>query len=434
MIKRTNLMPALQPAGTVAQLLAASNVGQPEWWQQLAEIGTPLVEQQTGSDVRMSYFWRDSGGSQPQTVQVYIDVNGVTDHHSQQPETMQHLAGTDVWYWSAAIDPRWRGSYSLIPVNASQLPPDFSQDADTARQQQRAWWISLFPLAIADPLNPLRPHFTSRRKALSAAHMPDAPVQQGWRTFDSGGDIDADAARLHRFHWQSRLLGNQRPIWLYTSGESAQPEQRPLIIVLDGQNWAQNIPIYAAIDQQTAAGQLPAACWLFIDVIDMAHRGQELPCNPHFWKAVQQELLPLSRRLTPFSDDAQRTVVSGQSYGGLAALYAGLHWPQRFGRILSQSGSFWWPDVNIMHHPETDNTGWLTKQVARRQQSAATLKIFMESGSTEEDIGFVNQQMLSALTAASLQVAYREYIGGHDPLCWRGGLIDGVQALLKDTL
>ncbi|MFS2225033.1 enterochelin esterase [Pantoea sp. B65] len=426
-------MPALQPQGCTAQLLAAANLGQQQWWQQLAEIGTPLAEAQPGKDVMMSYFWRDPAGNEQQssTVQVYIDVDGVTDHHSQQPQSMQRLSGTDVWYWSALIDPRWRGSYCLIPISRNHLPPAFSADAATASQQQRQWWISLFPLAIADPLNPLRPHFTSRRQALSPAHMPAAPQQPGWQDFDSGANIAADPARLQRFHWQSRLLGNQRPIWLYTSGASALPEQRPLIIMLDGQNWAQNMPLYSAIDRQTAGGQLPAACWLFIDVIDMVHRGQELPCNPHFWQALQQELLPQARSLTPFSDDPQRTVVAGQSYGGLAALYAGLHWPQRFGRVLSQSGSFWWPDLKVMAQPDAQQSGWLTKQVARRKAAAADLSIFMESGSTEADISFVNRQMLQALQAAGLRVNYREYIGGHDPLCWRGGLIDGLQTLLN---
>ena len=67
-----------------------------------------------------------------------------------------------------------------------------------------------------------------------------------------------------------------------------------------------------------------------------------------------------------FSERADRTVVAGQSYGGLAAMYAGLHWPARFGRILSQSGSFWWPNVRLVTHfseAEEQEMGWLTGQV-----------------------------------------------------------------------
>ncbi|MEX0632289.1 alpha/beta hydrolase-fold protein [Serratia ureilytica] len=51
-----------------------------------------------------------------------------------------------------------------------------------------------------------------------------------------------------------------------------------------------------------------------------------------------------------------RTVVAGR-YGGLAALYAGLHWPARFGHVLSQSGSFWWPTVQFVTQFE-NATNW----------------------------------------------------------------------------
>ncbi|WP_437612567.1 enterochelin esterase [Erwinia sp. V71] len=427
-----NRMPALQPEGSAARLLAADNRGQQAWWQQLAQIGTPLVEAQSGNDVTMSYFWRDPAGNEhtSPTVKVYIDINGITDHHSPDPEHMQRIAGTDIWHWSTVVDARWRGGYNLIPIDASKLPPEYSDDPATASQQQREWWMTLLlEHTIADPLNPLRPHFNSRRKPLSSAHMPHAPVQAGWQAYDAGEAVDADAGRLQRFHWQSTLLANQRPVWLYTTGDTAQPDQRPLIIMLDGQNWAQNIPIWSALDSQTAAGLLPAACWLFIDVIDLAHRGQELPCNEPFWQAVQQELLPQARRYATFSEEADRTVVTGQSYGGLAALYAGLFWPQRFGRILSQSGSFWWPDPELLRN-NAEETGWLTRQVTSGDAAHSGLTIFMESGTTEADIGYVNQQMLQALKSTTHQVSYREYIGGHDNLCWRGGLIDGLQALL----
>ncbi len=49
------------------------------------------------------------------------------------------------------------------------------------------------------------------------------------------------------------------------------------------------------------------------------------------------------KAIAPFSDRADHAVVAGQSFGGLSALYVGLHWPERFGCVLSQSGSYWWP-------------------------------------------------------------------------------------------
>jgi len=426
-----------QPEGTAAGFLTAADAGQPQWWQKLSQLGTPLIEPAGNNQVKMNYFWRDPAGTEQHSaiVRVYIDINGITDHHSREPQSLQRLAGTDIWHGSATVDARWRGSYSLIPIVTSQLPPVFSRDDSIASQQQREWWISLFPLAIADPFNPLRNHFNSRRQPLSAAHMPDAPRQSGWLAWDHNREAPIDYDRLQQFNWLSTLLDNQRRIWLYTSGDTSQPATRPLVILLDGQNWAQNIPLFSVLEQQTAAGLLPAACWVFIDVIDMDHREQELPCNQQFWQAIQQELLPEVRRREDFSDDPQRTVVAGQSYGGLAAMYAGLHWPQRFGRVLSQSGSFWWPEVKFITQPAQRGSyqpGWLIGQVAENYVAEAPLTIFLEYGDREETIGFVNQQMLQALSATGHRIIQREFIGGHDSLCWRGGLLDGLQLLLSE--
>ncbi|WP_338152362.1 enterochelin esterase domain-containing protein, partial [Winslowiella iniecta] len=136
-----NPIKPVQPEGTAAGLLAAADAGQPQWWQQLAQLGTPLIEPAGNSEVKMNYFWRDPTGTAQQSaiVRVYIDINGITDHHSRTPQSLQRLAGTDIWYWSTTVDARWRGSYSLIPIDASQLPPAFSADDNLASQQQREW-------------------------------------------------------------------------------------------------------------------------------------------------------------------------------------------------------------------------------------------------------------------------------------------------------
>lgn len=426
-------------AGTIGKWLTAKEVGEDGWWQVVAETGTPVLETRNDDAVTMHFFWRDPVGDESHSdiEKVYVDINCVTDHHSPQPQSLQRLAGTDVWHWSTAISKQWRGSYSLIPVTAAQRPPAFSDDPEVRRQQQREWWISLFPLAQADTLNPLQPHKNSRRHPLSAAHMPNAPDQSAWFARDNGESELYDSARLHTFIWESALLGNQRRIWLYTTGDTRQPEARPLTLLLDGQNWAENMPLFHALDCETASGHLPAACWLFIDVIDMPHREKELPCNADFWEAVQRELLPQARRVVPFSEMAEKTIVAGQSYGGLAAMYAGLNWPSRFGRVLSQSGSFWWPNlkfITLFAERQTHQVGWLTEQVRQGALPAGKLTLFQEAGDREGDMAHVNQQMREALVSAGHEVNFRIFAGGHDALCWRGGLIDGLRWLLADCL
>ncbi|MCP6060540.1 alpha/beta hydrolase-fold protein, partial [Klebsiella pneumoniae] len=68
--------------------------------------------------------------------------------------------------------------------------------------------------------------------------------------------------------------------------------ERPLAVLLDGQFWAESMPVWPALASLTHEGKLPPAVYVLIDVIDTAHRSRELPCNPDFWLAVQEELLP----------------------------------------------------------------------------------------------------------------------------------------------
>ena len=75
----------------------------------------------------------------------------------------------------------------------------------------------------------------------------------------------------------------------------------------------------------TARGELPPALYLLVRA-GPATRAMELPCG-RFWLALQEELLPQLRAVQPFSERPGDTLVAGQSFGGLAALYAALRWP-----------------------------------------------------------------------------------------------------------
>lgn len=175
-------------------------------------------------------------------------------------------------------------------------------------------------------------------------------------------------------------------------------------------------------------GRLPPAVYLLIDAIDNQRRGVELPCHRDFWLAVQEELLPLVRGHVPFSDRSERTVVAGQSFGGLAAMFAALNWPQRFGCVLSQSGSYWWP------HRDGSGTGFIGERLRQGEASAAGLRIWLEAGQREPIIFRANQALLAQLTTTQQTIFWRQVDGGHDALCWRGGLTAGLIQLWQPLL
>lgn len=398
-------------------------MGSEAWWQ--SKKG-PEWEREDNGNYRVTFWWRDPQGTEKESAihHVWVYITGVTDHHQNAtPQSMRRIDGTNIWCWSVSLSANWRGSYCFIPTARNDIFAPQALGDTPDRTALREGWRQLLPQAIADPLNS-QSWQGGRGHAVSALEMPEAPVQPGW---DRPENPDSPAVCLQ---WRSARLGNTRRVWVFTTGD-AQPETRPLAILLDGQFWAQSMPVWPALTSLTHRGHLPPAVYLLIDAIDTAHRSRELPCNADFWLAVQEELLPLVKTTTAFSDDPQRTVVAGQSFGGLSSLYAGLNWPARFGCVLSQSGSYWWP------HRGGYQDGTIVEQLKIGKVSAQGLRIVLEAGIREPIIFRANQALYAQLPSAPQSIFWRQVDGGHDALCWRGGLMQGLITLwqpLTDTI
>ncbi|ERE04397.1 enterochelin esterase [Pseudogulbenkiania ferrooxidans] len=430
-----------QVAVESAAWLQHPEAGEPQWWDRLASAGAPLRERLPDGRVCVTFLWRDPAGGPAASsiVRVYADVNSVTDHHSPQPQSLSRLGDTDVWWWQTELPADWRGSYAYIPAAAGHTPPVPGDDARESRLRHREWWLSIMALAISDPLNPAAGYRSSWGASLSPLHLPDAPDQSAWTAWDKTGQ-GADPRRLTEIRWDSAMLGKARRVWIYHTGAASvgQWAERPLAILLDGQHWAQRLPVFAALDEDTRRGRLPPAVYLLVDSIDGKHREEDLPCNAEFWLALQKELLPQAALIAPFSGRADCTVVAGQSYGGLAAMFAGLNWPDRFGCVLSQSGSFWWPSVELHEKARAASArrlpgskGRLTEQLEAGETPPGRLRVFQEVGSREEVMVDVNDSHRAALEGAGHDVHYQIFEGGHDWLCWRGGLLQGLGCLWR---
>lgn len=396
--------------------------GSHAWWQHKQ---SPEWVAEGTDKCRVTFWWRDPNGDESTSPvrRVWLYITGVTDHHQQAvPQSLQRTQGTDAWSWTTSLSSHWRGSYCLIPSLAEN---DFSeavmQGDMSDKMALREGWRRLLPQAIADPLNPLSWR-GGRGHPVSGLELPDAPEQPGWK------NTQVAYTAPQCINWYSEHLHNTRRVWVYTTGEVFDPAERPLAILLDGEFWAQSMPVWPVLQSLTLAGQLPAAVYVLVGAIDTAHRSRELPCNPDFWLAVKNDLLPRIAQLAPFNPDAQHTVVAGQSFGGLASLYAALHWPEHFGCALSLSGSYWWPNRG-----ETVD-GELIHQVQSGQLPTGSPRIILEAGLREPLIFRASQAMYTQLQHAQYNVLWRQFDGGHDAFCWRGGLTSGLTTLWAPLL
>jgi enterochelin esterase-like enzyme len=329
---------------------------------------------------------------------------------------LQLITGTDVWYklFKVRNNARLTYQFSSLPVDATMIKRNLQ----------------------IDPLNPhIFDFFTVEEDPTgvnlrrSVLEMPNAPVQH-W--IEKRADVltgQLDVAQVH-----SQRLNNQRRVWVYTP-PGYDPEREkdyPLLLLFDGWTYLNLIPTPTILDNLIAAGEIPPLVAAFVDNLSMIIRLRELILHAPFNAFLVDELVPWLRRRYHITADPGRTVISGASAGGLAANYAALEYPQVFGKVLSQSGAF-------THSPKGDpQDEWIARQFAKRGR--LPIRFYMDVGDLENNLFekgpaspnllTTNRNLRDVLSSKGYQLYYQEFSGGHDQICWRGTLSDGLRYLL----
>ena len=94
--------------------------------------------------------------------------------------------------------------------------------------------------------------------------------------------------------------------------------------------------------------------------------------------------------------------------------------------MLSQSGSYWWP------HRGGQQEGRLIAQLKAGENRTRPAHR-PEAGRNEPLIYRANQAIYDELHTQQ-QVYWRQVDGGHDALCWRGGLTQGLMTLWQPLI
>lgn len=385
-----------------------------DFWTEIARTGAPLVEPLDDRRSLVTFLWRH----RPDTRSVRMFWPVFPERAGD--DELERIAGTDVWFRTIHAPRGARVSYQLAP------------NVPSVGAQRRARRRALLAVAQADPLNPRRwPEDASldRFAASSVLELPGAP-EQVW----AGKRPGASAEQVSHHRVPSRTLGNERDVSVYVPPGLTPPRDAALLILFDRGPFLHRVAAHDVVANLIAAGRIPATVVVFVGHPTSESRGVELPPNSAFAQFLATELVPWVRERYPVTRDPARTVVGGASYGGIAATYAALQHPAVFGNVLSQSGSYWWaPAIDPARGAAFDEFGepnWLAREVAGRPR--LDIRFYLEAGLFEanSEILPMTRHFRDVLVAKGYDVVYRDVAGGHDPLSWRGGLAEGVIALL----
>ncbi|WDM14597.1 enterochelin esterase [Streptomyces lavenduligriseus] len=379
--------------------------GVEEFWKDVRRLGTPLVgpDPQGSPEHRaVTFLWRGT----PATRAVEVLPNKLGDPRDPAGNLMTHVPGTDVWHWTLRLRHDWRGTYDFH-VDEGDV-----EAADT----EDGHWRRLRSRPRPDPFNDRALPRRWGGGQVSYAELPAAPDAGDWRPRP---DIAHGTLSEHRM--PSARPGGDRRVWLYAPAGEAPAGGLPVLVLLDGEHWGPRLGLAHLLDNLIADGRLPPLAAVLPEAVDEATRWAELSCRPDYVAHLADELLPWAAGHLPVTADPARTVVAGQSLGGLTAAYAAAAAPHRFGNALVQSGSFWWP--------AGEDAEWLTRALAAAPRLPVRFRL-----------SFGAQEWVALPAARRLRdtlrdrgyhdSSYREFNGGHDYLCWRTELADGLVELL----
>lgn len=406
-LPRPEAVPTLGAPGVGLPGPAAGPAAVEEFWSDVRRRGTPLVASDPhGSPVHraVTFLWRGA----PATRAVQVVPNKLTDPRAPEGNLMRRAAGTDIWHWTVRLRHDWRGTYDV-----------FVDEGDGPAPGSPEYWSWLRTRRRTDPYNDRTLPGRWGGDPVSFAELPAAPRAADWRPRPG---VARGTVTEHQV--PSRHLATSRRVWLYTPAavaSPAPPAELPVLVLLDGEHWQPRLGLAHLLDNLVADGRLPPLAAVLPDAVDAATRWSELTCRPEFVSFLADELLPFAAGLLPVTADPARTVVAGQSLGGLTAAYAAVRAPHRFGNVLAQSGSFWWPDGPS---PE-----WLTGRIAAEPRLPVRFRL---SFGEQEWVALpAARRLRDTLAAAGYHDAvHREFNGGHDYLCWRTELADGLVELL----
>jgi len=303
-------------------------------------------------------------------------------------------------------------------------------------------------LIFHDPLNSRKSIFKVDNISfpINEFESPEAPPQPYY-----GERTNIEKGKVEEFTSNSKILKNKRKILVYTPPNySISHDPYHFAILFDGILFEELAKVSSTLDNLIAADKIPPIIAVMVENFipkNVPLRSTELVPNPKFMGYVIDELLPWVRKNYNISLDPNQSIIAGASLGGLAASFIAFKNPEIFSKVLSMSGAYeWYPGSEdwIQRVKDIKNfERWWSKEDEKEeewlvrlysQSKKLPLKFYLDVGVLEENdpnqIFNANRHFRNVLKTKDYPVSYVEFLGGHDFVCWRGSIADGLIYLI----
>jgi len=404
-----------------------------KFWKEVEKKGTPIFEEIEGDDKYniITFLVRED-----EDVENIVCFSIFVTEDIKEG-LLERIEDTNIYFKSYRILKGIRETYNFSKNNPLEPKDPFENI------------FKYKDLIFSDPLNSKEGFW--KVNGIQFPHneivSPDAPPQH----YYGGERINIDRGKVEEFTSHSEILNNDRQILVYTPHKySLKHSPYHFLLLFDGILFEEIAKVSSTLDNLIADNKIPPVVVIMVENfinISLAQRAGELPPNPQFLEYIIKELLPWGHENFNITTNPSQSVIIGASYGGIASAFIAFKHPEIFGNILSMSGTYsWYPGAEywLQRIKDLENlVQWWTKEDEREgewliRQFAQTerlpLKLYLDVGILEETdptgLFISNRHFRKVLQDKGYPFSYMEFLGGHDFVCWRGSIADGLIYLI----
>ena len=314
-------------------------------------------------------------------------------------QAFHRIAASDLWYLIVELPSGSRVEYKL----------------EIVRGPTRQW--------IADPLNGQLARDPFGANSVCQATGYEVP---GW----VAENPEARPGTLEEIPIRSRKLRRTVPVLLYYPARYRTQRRYPLLIVHDGGDYLSYSSLKTVLDNLIHRLEIPG---LVAAMIRPGDRLREYADDPAHAGFLAEELVPELEKRLPLEGTRAGRCLMGASFGAVASLAAAWRYPETFGRLLLQSGSFAFTDIGVHEGGPVLDPVVDFVNAFRDRPCAVAEKVFVSCG-TYESLIYENRSLVPLLQSTGMEVRYVEARDGHNWENWRDRLREGLSWLFPGPL
>lgn len=310
-------------------------------------------------------------------------------------QPFQALAGTDLWATTIELPKGSRIEYKFEVVSG-----------DTKE-------------LILDPLNGVLAHDPFGANSVCQGYGYQRPE---WSEHDP---VSREGSLQHK-QIQSAAFQQARDLQVYLPATYRENRRYPLLVVHDGEDYLRYADLKVVLDNLTHRLEIPS---VIVALVQSPDRIKEYSGNDRHAQFIAEELLPFMAAEYSLIDDTESRFLMGASFGGVASLHTAWRYPDRFGSLLLQSGSFAFSDIGRHNRGPAFDPVVRFMNEFREQPERPAARVFISCGMYESLI-YENRSLVPHLQSKGVEVRFEEARDAHNWENWRDRLRIGLSWIM----